>query len=76
MGGLMMFAMPAFYVMRIPKPLEDTEVPVENTPFNEIVKSTIRLIKLPKMMILNMQLMWTGVTLAIYTGMLVPIMIL
>ena len=71
-----MFAMPAFYVMRIPEPLEDTEVSVENTPFNEIVKSTIRLIKLPKMMILNMQLMWTGVTLAIYTGMLVPIMIL
>lgn len=52
--------------------LEDTE---HAPSFLQLIKSTCRLMMSKKMMLLNPELWWTGVSIAVYSGILTPIII-
>ena len=49
---------------------------LETKSFLDIIKSTVKLIFSPKMMLANCQFWWTGISISMWTGILIPIMIL
>ncbi len=48
----------------------------EETGFWALVKSTLRFMKMKRMMLINPQLFWTGVSIAFWSGILTPIIVL
>jgi len=79
----MLVAFIGFGFMKIPKKSFETldvlklgsEISEKPLTFGEITKLTAKLIFTEKMMLLNLQLLWTGVSIAYWSGLLILILI-
>jgi hypothetical protein len=78
MGAIMIVAIVCFFFIVIPpEPEQELGQLKENEiGMMEEIKETVRLMVSKRMMYLNMQLAWEGVTIAYYNGMLIPIMVM
>jgi hypothetical protein len=78
MGCLALLASISFMFLRSPEKKGESlvqhslEVPVKKTTFKEDVKSVLDMLFCPKMRMLLPQVAWTGISIAIYTGFLMP----
>lgn len=72
LGCAMLLAVPCFAFMRIPKRSLMDESCAE-MPFWKVIESTLKLVTSKSMMYVNLQIIWTGVLISYYTGILVPI---
>lgn len=82
MGILMWVPSLAFFLIRYPEQLEPSEAPStpsdlqEKKSFLQVVIETLKLIPNRKMMFMNLQFIWTGISIAYFSGNLTPIMVL
>ena len=86
MGGIMIFALFGFLIIKKPRIYEEemsvdqitdirSSVNEEKETFLQVTMNVLKLMVSKKMMLLNMQLIWTGASIAYWSGILTPIMV-
>lgn len=79
MGIIMLISVIGFYFLKHPHKFEVVESGSENIEepqtFTEMIQSTLVLLWKPKMMMMNLQLMFTGISISYWSGIITPIVI-